>query len=115
MQARHNRVQDSENVARAWRDFREGVMSAAVEVGGVKRCCNQKKWARWWNEEVKMAIRKKKLMYTRWMQISSLEAKENYKQAKKEAWEVVRRAKENEWMELGRSLQQDYQKKQRVF
>ena len=62
-----------------------------------------------------MAIRKKKLMYTRWMQIRSLEAKENYKQAKKEAREVVRRAKDNEWMELGRSLQQDYQKKQRVF
>ena len=42
MQARLNRVQDSENVARAWRDFREGVMSAAVEVCGVKRCCNQR-------------------------------------------------------------------------
>ena len=67
-----------------------------------------KKWARWWNEEVKVAIRKK-LMYTRWMHISSLEAKENYKR------EVVRRAKNNEWMELGKSLQQDYQKKQREF
>ena len=27
----------------------------------------------------------------------------------------MRRAKDNEWMEVGRSLQQDYQKNQRVF
>ena len=60
-------------------------MSAAVEVCGVKWCSNQKKWNMWWNEEVKLAIRKK-LMYTRWMQIRSLGAKENYKQAKKVFW-----------------------------
>ena len=83
VQAWRSRVQDSKNVERAWRDFREGVMSAAVKVCGVKRCSNQKKQTRWWNEEVKVAIRKKTLMYTRWMQLRSLEAKENYKQAKK--------------------------------
>ena len=114
VQARCSRVQDSENVERAWRDFREGVMSAAVEVCGVKWCSNQKKWTRWWNEEVKAAIREK-LVYIRWMQLRSLEAKENYILAKKEAREVVRNANDNEWMELGRNLQQDYQKNQRAF
>ena len=49
-------------------------MSAAVKVCGVKRCSNQKKQTRWWNEEVKVAIRKK-FMYTRWMQLRSLETK----------------------------------------
>ena len=48
---------------RMLRYFREGVMSDAVELCGVKRCSNQKEQTRWWNKEVKAAIRKKKFMY----------------------------------------------------
>ena len=43
------------------------------------------------------------------------EAKERYQLAKKEAKRVVRNARNEEWAELGRPLQEDFQKNQKRF
>ena len=95
-----------------WAEFKEGILSTAVEVCGVRQHNEQRKRTRWWNEEVKEAVRKKKVAYMMWLQRKTSEAKDEYHRAKKEAKRVVRIAQNEEWMELGRSLQSDFQNNQ---
>ena len=90
-------------------------MSAAVEVCGVRQQKGQRKRTRWWNDEVKEAVKKKKVAYLKWLQRNTQEAKDEYHRAKKEAKRVVRIAQNEEWVELGRSLQNDFQNNQRRF
>ena len=104
-----------ESMEEVWAKFKEGVLSAAVEVCGVRQQKGQRKRMRWWNDEVKEAVKKKKVAYLKWLQRNTQEAKDEYHRAKKEAKRVVRIAQNEEWVELGRSLQNDFQNNQRRF
>ena len=64
---------------------------------------------RWWNDDVKEAVKKKAAAYLKWLQKNIPEAKDEYYQAKKETKRVVRMAQNEEWVELSRSLQNDFQ------
>ncbi len=81
----------------------------------MKRSKGQRKRTRWWNEGVKEAVKKKKVACLMWLQRKTPEAKDEYYRAKKEAKKVVRIAQNEEWIELGRSLQNDFQNNQRRF
>ena len=72
-------------------------------VKGRKGCGKQ---TRWWNDEVKSAQRRKKVMYRRLLDLGTEEAKK-YNEAKTEAKRVVRRAKSEECVQLGRELEKD--------
>ena len=60
-------------------------------------------------------MRKKKVAYIVWLQQKTLEAKEEYLKAKQEAKRVVRKAQNEEWIEMGKSLQEDFQRNQRLW
>ncbi len=66
---------------------------AAMKVCGTTRRRGETKRMRWWNEEVKCAVRKKKMMYRRLLDTGTEEAKKLYKDVKLEAKTVVRNAK----------------------
>ena len=70
---------------------------------------------RWWNEEVKCAVRRKKVLYRRLLDTGTEEAKQLYKEAKLEAKKVVRNAKNEEWEQLGKELEKDARGNQRSF
>ena len=70
---------------------------AAMKVCGTTRRRGEAKRTRWWNEEVKCAVRKKKMMYRRLLDTGTEEAKQLYKDAKLEVKKVVRNAKNEEW------------------
>ena len=90
MSIRGQRVSHSEESSEeVWAEFKEGILSTAVEVCGVRRHNGQRKRTRWWNEEVKEAVRKK-VTYMMWLQRKTSEAKDEYHRAKKEAKRVVR-------------------------
>ena len=59
------------------------------------------KRSRWWNEEVREVVRKKKLMYRRLLDTGSKDARRHYKEVNVEARIVVRRNKNDEWIQLG--------------
>ena len=83
--------------------------------GVVKRRHSGGKRSRWWNEEVKLAVRRKKLLYKRYLDKDTEEAKRLYNEAKTEANRVVRKAKNEECMRLGRELEKDAWGNQRRF
>ena len=62
-------------------------------IKGRKECGKQ---TRWWNDDVKSAVRRKKVMNRRLLDLGTEEAKKKYNEAKTEAKRVVRRAKNEE-------------------
>ena len=56
-----------------------------IEVCGTRWCGGRQKWTGWWNEEVKAAVKNKKITYNRWLQLRMPEAREEYVEAKIEA------------------------------
>ena len=55
------------------------------------------------------------MAYLMWLQRKTSEARNEYHRVKKEAKRVVRIAQHEEWMELGRSLQNDFENNQHRF
>ena len=90
-----------------WRGKRCIVGTARNLCGVVKGRKGSEKHARWWNDEVKVAVRRKKAMYRRLLNLGTEEAKEKHKEAKIEANRVVRRAKNEEWVQFGREMEKD--------
>ena len=58
----------SSNVEEVWGEFKKNIMETAAEVCGMQRCRNAKKRTRWWNENMKQAIKNKKVAYLKWLQ-----------------------------------------------
>ena len=80
------------DAAKAWSELKEGLVGASSSVWGVvKRRHSGEKRSRWWNEEVKLAVRRKKLLYKRFLDTGTDEAKRQYNEAKTEAKRVVRK------------------------
>ena len=62
----------------------------------------------WWNQEVKEAIRAKKVAYKAWLaNKSSLELRSQYSEAHKAAATKVKLSKERAWKEFGERLDDD--------
>ena len=83
--------------------------------GTTRKRRGETKRMRWWNEEVKCAVRKKKVLYRRLLDTGTEEAKQLYKEAKLETKKVVRNAKNEEWVQLGKELEKDAMGYQRRF
>jgi len=104
------------DVEMAWKEMKEGIVGAARMVCGVaKGRKGSEKRTRWWNDEVKSAVRRKKVMYRQLLDLGTEEAKKKYNEAKVEAKRVVRRAKNEEWVQFGRELEKDVRGNPRRF
>ena len=82
---------------------------------GKSRKRGQRRATSWWNEEVKIGVRKKKELYNRALVKKSEEAWKEYKRASKEAKRVVREAKEEDLLRSGKELQKNFLENRRVF
>ena len=111
------RREEGKSVEDVWLKFKDGVIGAVVpvEVCGVRQSKGSRKRTRRWNDKIKEVVKQKKVAYLRWLQQKTVEAKEVYQKAKTNAWRVLRQAQNEEWAELGKFLQEDFQKNQRKF
>ena len=82
-------------------------------VGGTK---SSEKRTPWWNQEVKEAIRAKKVAYKAWLaNKSSAELYSQYPEARKAAATKVKLSKERAWKEFGERLNNDFETANKVF
>ena len=103
------------DVERAWKEMKEGIVGAVMKVYGTIRKRNEVKRTRWWNEEVKCAVREKKMLYRKLLDTGMKEAKHMYNKAKLQARKVVQKAKNVEWVQLGKELDKDAKENQQRF
>ena len=81
------------DATKAWSKLKEDLVGASSSVCGVvKRRHGGEKRSRWWNEEVKLAVKRKKLLCKRFLDTGTDEAKRQYNEAKTEAKRMVRKA-----------------------
>ena len=65
---------EGNNVGKAWAEFKEGVLGTDAEVCGMMQAKCEQKRTKWWNNEVKEAVKKKKVAYIVWLQQKTSEA-----------------------------------------
>ena len=99
--------------------FRTAVITSATNCCGRKRVGGTKsseKRTPWWNQEVKEAIRAKKVAYKAWLaNKSSLELRSQYSEARKATATKVKLSKERAWKEFGERLDDDFKTANKVF
>ena len=107
-EARAGGCASGKDVELAWKELKEGIVGAATKVCGTMRGrSGQAKRTRWWNEEVKSAVQKKKVLYKRLLDTGNVEARQRYNEAKLEARKLVRKAKNDEWVQFGKEMEKD--------
>ena len=99
--------------------FRTAVITSAANCCGRKRVGGTKsseKRTPWWNQEVKEAIRAKKVAYKAWLaNKSSLELRSQYSEVRKAAATKIKLSKERTWKEFGERLDDDFKTANKVF
>ena len=66
------------------------------------RCRHKETW--WWNEDVAVAVREKKIMYGKWKKENMKEARMEYKKSRQNAKRVISSAKEKKQKECANDL-----------
>ena len=109
----------TEDIETEWCSFRTAVITLATNccghkrVGGMK---SSKKRTSWWNQEVKEAIRAKKVAYKAWLANKSLlELRSQYSEAHKMTATKVKLFKKRAWKELEEWLDDDFKMANKVF
>ena len=99
--------------------FQTAVITSATNCCGRKRVGETKsseKRTPWWNQEVKEAIRAKKVAYKAWLaNKSSIKLRSQYSEARKAAATKVKLSKERAWKEFGERLDDDFKMANKVF
>ena len=66
------------DIEMAWKELKDGIVGAAMMVcGSTRGRKGEAKHTRWWNEEVKSAVRKKEVLYRRLLNTGTEEARQH--------------------------------------
>lgn len=110
------RGQPCGSVEGEWVRFRDGVNQCAREVCGVRYVGGQRrKGSEWWSEEVREAVRGKRVAYEKWLQARDAESYDGYREVRRQVKRVVREAKRNADWRWGRKLEQNFGENQKMF
>ena len=79
-------------------------METAQDICGMTKgpCRHKETW--WWNEDVAVAVREKKIMYGKWKKENTKEARMGYKKSRQNAKRVISSAKEKKQKECANDL-----------
>ena len=95
------------------------VITSATNCCGLNRAGRTKsseKKTPWWNQEVKEAIRAKKVAKKAWLaNKSSIELRSQYSEARKAVATEVKLSKERAWKEFGGGLDDDFKMANKLF
>jgi len=82
-----------------WQRIKDLMMETAQDICGMTKgpCRHKESW--WWNEEVAVAVREKKIKYGKWKKENTKEARKEYKKSRQNAKRVTSSAKEKKQKE----------------
>ena len=103
------------NVEEEWQEFKRAIVGSAKEVCGEVICKDRKYRTPWWTEEVKEAVKEKKLYYRRYLANKTEKALLEYRQKCKKTKIAVKLAKEKSWEDFGKDIEKNYQEGSNKF
>lgn len=98
-----------------WEIFKKTILRVACEICGYSRINKGMKRTRWWTEEVRSAVKQKKLAWKRYQQTNMREDKEIYDRLNKQAKDTVKKAKKKSWEEFGEEINKGFKNRGRKF
>uniref|UniRef100_A0A6P7F4M9 Uncharacterized protein LOC114324777 n=1 Tax=Diabrotica virgifera virgifera TaxID=50390 RepID=A0A6P7F4M9_DIAVI len=76
-----------------WNAFKVVIKSTATEICGIRKHNKLHKRTRWWNNEVKTAVKKKKIAWKKYIETELEEDKEEYKRLRRLAKNTIKQVK----------------------
>lgn len=100
-----------------WKKFKEAIFQTAEKVCGYKRykIGHLQKRTKWWNDQVKEKIKRKKEAWYSFKRTNTEEDKQLYIQKRNEAKEAVKQAKRDSWEDFGNKLEESHSDNQKQF
>jgi len=89
-----------------WLKTKEAITKSAEENIGYKKWKNRK-WLRTWNEEIQLAIEKKKASYKKYFQNKTVEHYIEYKNDRAIVRKMSRRQRRDDWVKFIKTLERD--------
>lgn len=100
-------TETKDNIEMEWGNIKQCIKEAAAEALGRKKKIRSKKGLRIWNEEIANAIEEKKAAYHLYLQASTEENREVYKNKRNRAKDIVRRAHDESWTTFISKIEHD--------
>lgn len=104
-----------DNIEEMWSTFKYIIMEASEQSCGTINNKRNNKQTHWWNEEVKIEIKKKKEKWKKFLSSKKEEDYGDYKKQRKKVKEVIQKAKTESWEEFGNTLEKNFKENQKLF
>jgi hypothetical protein len=98
-----------QDVEEEWGKFKIALVSTAEKLCGRATGKRKKKETRWWNDKVREVVKKRNYMWNKWTLMRSKENEEEYRQCKREVFNIVIEEKKKAMQELASKLEMDFE------
>ena len=98
-----------------WKILKETMVTAVEKVCGLITVNNRVKHTKWWNDDIKQIVKKKKEIYKLYLRTKSQEDREKYVEARNEVKQAVRSAKQKSWEEFGQEIEDQHKNNNKKF
>lgn len=102
---RFERLPNVSNVEEEWKWFKSAFLGVARECLGLCGSKNDRKKTAWWNDEIKQAVKEKRVKFLLWLQNKCEGTDRAYKECEKRVKVLVKEAKEREWVTFCQDLE----------
>ena len=91
-------MNEATDIEYEWRQFKSAILEVAKECCGTYVCKNEsgRKKSEWWNDEIRVAVKEKRVRWLRWLQNRNDENLELYREQKRVVKVLVKEARERE-------------------
>lgn len=110
-------MNEANDIEHEWSVFKKVILETAKECCGTYVCKNVsgRKKSEFWNDEIKAAVKEKRVRWLKWMQNRNDESLEAYRVQKRVVKRCVKEAKEKGWVKFGKDLEEAGQQRNKVF
>ena len=107
-------MNEANDIESEWKKFKCAILDAAKECCGTYVCKNGRKKTEWWNYEIRVAVKEKRVRWIRWLQNRSEENLELYREQKQVVKALIKEAKERGWVKFGQELEEAGQQRNKI-
>ena len=103
----YNRIRetDEEDIETEWQGYRDILTKIGKEVLGEAVCKDNKRRSPWWTENIKTAVKAKKVAYKKWLATRSESNRQDYKDKRNAVSKSIKESKKKSWVDFGSFLE----------
>lgn len=111
----YRREEEPDGINNKWTRMKKTILKTAEETCGKKVMKSNKKRTKWWNDEVKAAVRDKKETWKTFKRTQTEADREKYIEKRNIAKNTLRKSKSEAWEEYGKEIENCFKTDKRKF